>query len=128
MRILADENVDGGIVRWLRETGHDVTYAAEIFAAYGDDVLLSIARDESRAVITGDLDFGELIYHSRLVSAGIVLLRLRTDTSAARVTLFKRRWPDVEKLLPGRFVTVTPHRVRSRPLPPPAPQRPGENP
>ena len=70
MRILADESVDGPVVRWLRNLGHDVEWAAESFAGEADEFLARRARDENLTLITSDRDFGELVFSSRSTSAG----------------------------------------------------------
>ena len=44
MRFLADENMHGGIVQWLRSQGHDVLWATEILQGSDDDALLRIAK------------------------------------------------------------------------------------
>ena len=77
MNLLADENIDGAIVRWLREQGSDVLWAAETARATSDPVLLAMAREQSRVLLTSDLDFGQMVFRQRLGSAGIVLLRFR---------------------------------------------------
>jgi len=47
VRILADENLDGPLVAWLREMGHDVLWIAEQQPGMPDDNVL----DEAEAQI-----------------------------------------------------------------------------
>ena len=56
MRYLADENVSRIIVETLRAEGIDVA----VVGASDVDVLAA-ARDDGRALITGDHDFGEMV-------------------------------------------------------------------
>jgi predicted nuclease of predicted toxin-antitoxin system len=77
MRLPANENVPGPVVRALRELGHDVLWAKEDLRGEPDHVLLSRAQTEKRVTVTCDTDFGELAFHSGLpASSGVVLLRI----------------------------------------------------
>ena len=49
MRLLADENVHGELVTWLRTAGHDVAYVAEFAPGAPDDDVLRLAHAERRA-------------------------------------------------------------------------------
>jgi predicted nuclease of predicted toxin-antitoxin system len=74
MRILADENVSRVIVAWLRDSGQDVTYAAETRTRIPDADLLAEAEAQARVVLTEDKDFGELVVRDRKSSIGVILL------------------------------------------------------
>ena len=58
MKLLADENVSGPFVRWLRDEGHDVAWIAELSPGDEDSDVLKIATTEQRVLVTNDLDFG----------------------------------------------------------------------
>jgi predicted nuclease of predicted toxin-antitoxin system len=118
MLLLADENIQGELVQWLRTAGHDVLYAAESRRQTPDDELLSIARTEGRVILTDDLDFGELVYRQRLASHGVLLLRLNDMPVVDRIDRISTVWSIVESNMPGRFVVVTADKVRVRTLPP----------
>lgn len=75
MRLLADENIHSDMVLWLRGRGEDVEYVAEAHASASDQRLLERAQAEQRVLITDDRDFGELVYHRRLNSHGVILVR-----------------------------------------------------
>ena len=60
MRFLADESCDFAVVAALRHAGHDVTTVAEINEGVDDEVVLALARSESRVLLTEDKDFGLL--------------------------------------------------------------------
>lgn len=118
MQLLADENIHTSIVAWLRAAGHDVVWAAESHRRESDRELLRIAREQHRIVLTSDLDFGELIYRQRLVSSGIVLLRLHRLSVERRLELLAARWAMIEARSPGHFVVVSQRKIRVRPLGP----------
>lgn len=117
MRILADENFPGPVLRALRAQGHDVLSAKESLRGAGDEEILARAQAEGRVVVTFDKDFGELAYRFGLSAAsGIVLFRLsgsspeidNARTLAALATGIE--WT-------GSFSVVSDERIRVRPLP-----------
>ena len=55
MRLLADQNIPRGTVESLREEGHDVTWVQTAQPGADDDVLLDMAANEKRVVITFDI-------------------------------------------------------------------------
>lgn len=84
MKIVADESVDAPIIDRLREDGHDVVAVAELDPGISDEDVLSIATTQEALLITGDTDFGELVFRHKLSSAGVVLLRLAGLTSSTK--------------------------------------------
>jgi predicted nuclease of predicted toxin-antitoxin system len=54
MRVLANENIPGPVVRTLRELGHDVLWAKENLRGEADHVVLSRAQTEQRVTVTCD--------------------------------------------------------------------------
>lgn len=58
--VLADENLDSLVVRWLRERGHDVIWMVDLApGAIDSDVL---ARTADRVLLTQDRDFGRMVF------------------------------------------------------------------
>ena len=117
MRVIANENVTGTVVRKLRQHGHDVLSVKESMQGADDRSILQRAETDPRLIITQDKDFGELAYRYRLpASCGIVLFRLSgEDSSADNQRMFdviesRSDWA-------GRFSVVTDSRIRMRPLP-----------
>lgn len=77
MRILANENFPGPVIRELRRRGHDVVSVKESMRGAADPAVLARAQEEKRLVVTFDKDFGELAYRFGLPSAsGVILFRL----------------------------------------------------
>ena len=117
MRILANENFPGPVVRALRELGHDVLWVKEIMRGASDVEVLSRAQAERCILATFDRDFGELAFRFGLpAECGIIFFRLRgtspeTDNSRAIAALTSRTdWA-------GHFAVVQDDRIRLRPLP-----------
>ncbi|HAK93580.1 MAG TPA: hypothetical protein DCM87_00860 [Planctomycetes bacterium] len=116
MRFLADENIHGAFVEWLRSKGHDVLHAAESLSGEPDEVVLEVARSEKRILVTDDKDFGELVFHRRLASQGIVLMRLSSPRMEERLRRLAEVWSAIEAHLAGRFVVLGDKKVRIRPI------------
>ena len=76
MNFLADENIDRQTVDILRQNGHHVSYIADIDPGLTDEAVLEMASRESLLLITGDKDFGELVFRHGRHGSGIVLIRL----------------------------------------------------
>lgn len=117
MRWLADECIDAGLVAYLRHSGHDVLYMAEIAPASNDAAVMARALHEERLLLTEDKDFGDLVFRHGVAAPGIVLLRV----DPARHPLKRRRLDAAiarfgETGLFGRYTTIEEGRFRSRPL------------
>lgn len=119
MRILANENFPGPVVRALRERGHDVAWVRESQPGAADVVVLGLARAELRLLVTFDADFGELAFRAGLPApCGILLFRLagtepEVDNARTLTAIESREdWT-------GHFAVVEDDRIRVRTLPPP---------
>ena len=87
MKFLADEGVDRSIVNCLRQFDFDVYYVIDETRSLDDDILLQIALDENRVLITRDKDFGELVFRLNKAHAGVILLRLEGYTTKERADI-----------------------------------------
>ncbi|MBN1671752.1 MAG: DUF5615 family PIN-like protein [Kiritimatiellae bacterium] len=76
MNFVCDESVDAPIVEQLRADGHNVVCIADISPSITDDQILERANAEQCPLLTGDKDFGELVYRLHRVTHGVVLIRL----------------------------------------------------
>lgn len=116
LRILADENFPGPLVRGLRALGHDVAAIREDMAGAGDPAVLARARSQRRILVTFDKDFGELAFRTGLpAECGVVLFRLSGRSPArdnARVLSAIGSRGDWA----GQFAVVTDTRIRMRPM------------
>lgn len=77
-----------------------------------DEVVIALARDERRILLTEDRDFGQLVYAYGHPTAGIIYIRV---TGPERPSIGQRIVAVVERVgegLLGAFVVVTPGRIR----------------
>lgn len=117
MRVLADENVDGALVKWMRDHGHDVIWAAEEGAGQSDVHWINVAVAEQRVLFTFDLDFGEQVMRKGRSVPGLVLLRLHGRSTEALLDRIAHTWAMLEQQATGRFMVVGPTSIRVRPMP-----------
>jgi predicted nuclease of predicted toxin-antitoxin system len=112
MRLLADENCDRLLVAALRDAGHDVAYVTETRRGESDEALFQLAADQSRAILTDDLDFGHLAELEQARAPAIILTRLGSLSRAARVD---RVVAVLETLVADRqLVVIEPAQIRLR--------------
>jgi predicted nuclease of predicted toxin-antitoxin system len=121
MRFLLDENVSYRVAGHLKAAGHDAVHVSELGLTSADDaMILARAQVEGWVLVTADHDFVQMLFASGDISPSLVLVRdvetlraaelavLITDALAAGMT---------ELLAGGAIASLTPDRVRVRPLP-----------
>ncbi len=114
MNLLADESVDQPIVDRLRHDGQDVLYVAELSPSISDDDVLQQANGQSALLLTGDKDFGELIFRQKRVHGGVVLVRLLGISAALKAEIVAKAFNDRGAEMPGAFTVISPGMVRIR--------------
>lgn len=83
MKFLLDQDVYANTARVLIELGHDVVRVADIgLAKASDEMLLEIAHQRNRIMITRDRDYGNLVF-VKGKSAGVLYLRIIPSTQNA---------------------------------------------
>ena len=86
MKFLLDQSADFRLIPSLRELGHDVTTISRNYPpGLADEDVLTIAREEARALIVADRDFGELIFHQNLARTGVIFFRLPGATLQSKI-------------------------------------------
>ncbi len=116
MRFLADMGVSARVVEWLRGQDHDAVHLRDLgLQRLPDAEVFSLAIREARILLTFDLDFGEILAHSRGSAVGILIFRLhnpRTSRVLERLDAVLRASGSV--LEQGAIVVVedSRHRVR----------------
>jgi len=114
VRYLADESVERQIVDALRQAGYEVDYIAEIAPGADDSDVLARANRQESVLITGDKDFGELVYRGGQQSAGVVLFRLSGLTQQRKATIAAKVFADHAADFASAFSVVTASGVRVR--------------
>lgn len=114
MNLFLDENIDRQIVDRLRDDGHTAWYVAEMSPSISDDEVLSSANSKKAALITSDKDFGELIFRQRLVSCGVILIRLSGLSLESKTNIVSHAISRYATEMLGCFTVISKRRVRIR--------------
>jgi predicted nuclease of predicted toxin-antitoxin system len=115
MKFLADQDVYGVTVRFLRILGHDVVTASELkLAQAADVVLLQTAQADKRIFVTRDKDFGGLVFVAGM-GGGVAFLRMLPSTQDAVHDELQRVLNEhTEEQLLNAFLVIEPGRHRFR--------------
>ncbi len=114
MKFLVDVGVGRAVEQLLRDSGHDVRAVRDIDPHAKDSEILRIAVAESLMVVTMDKDFGELVYHSGLSHAGVLILRLEDATGAEKTDAVRRIVQMYGNDMVGKFCVYQDGRLRIR--------------
>ena len=115
MNFVADESVDQPIVTQLRAEGHQVLAIVEMDPGVADETVLEIANEQGMVLLTGDKDFGELVFRDRQHAFGIVLLRLSGLSPQAKAEVVSAVVTAHGDKLAAAFTVISANNVRIRP-------------
>jgi predicted nuclease of predicted toxin-antitoxin system len=93
MNLLADENVKGRLIRWLRNGSHDVAVAPKGFK---NSRLVSLAQAEGRVLLTNDTDFLNTALYPPAGSPGRIVLRVFPPTLVEQQGALSRLFSTLE--------------------------------
>lgn len=112
-----DENLHEEVADLLRQNGHDaISVFAQQLQGHPDGDVAAACRQENRALITLDLDFGSILAFPPEDYAGIVVLRLHDPSRPSVAAVMRRLLPllATEPLI-GHLWTVDDAGMRVRP-------------
>lgn len=112
MIFLLDECMSPGVASWLRSHGYDVLCIAEVKRGLSDDVVLQMAINSERILITNDKGFGEKVYRQKKPHRGIILLRLSDRRTPTTISIIEQLLQNYANELSENFVVVTEKTVR----------------
>jgi predicted nuclease of predicted toxin-antitoxin system len=116
MLFKVDENLHPEVVVILQQHGHDaVSVRAEGLRGASDRVIANVCQREGRALLTLDLDFGDIRAYPPEQFPGLVVLRIGNQSRPSVLRVVERMLSllDREALL-GHLWIVEEHRVRIR--------------
>jgi len=119
VRLLADLHISPATVSFLRSLGHHVVRVDEVLPNTASDAeILVRAAQESRAVLTQDLDFSALVAVAGMRAPSLISLRLSSSRVEFVNAVLEKVLPTLEAdVIVGMAITVEDSRVRRRPLP-----------
>jgi predicted nuclease of predicted toxin-antitoxin system len=116
MRFKIDENLHDAAAEFLLGHGHDAhTVHSEGLRGCDDATLVAICASEDRTLITFDTDFADIRKYPPGVTAGIILLRLSSQSRPHVLSIISRvvTHLDVQRLA-GRLWVVSDSDIRIR--------------
>jgi predicted nuclease of predicted toxin-antitoxin system len=114
MKFLADECVDAPVVSRLHADGHVITYVAEMAQGISDDEVLDLANSGRMMLMTGDKDFGELVFRLQRTAEGVVLIRINGVGNARKSEIVADAVAIHGNDMQGCFTVIEPSSVRIR--------------
>ena len=114
IKFLVDVGVGNKVEVWLDSQGFDTKVVRDLDPRMTDNEILQIAVDENRIVITMDKDFGELIYHMKMLHAGVILLRLDSYSSEEKTKIIQTILEEHKTKIIGNFSVYKDGRLRIR--------------
>jgi predicted nuclease of predicted toxin-antitoxin system len=114
MNLIADEGVDKPIVDALRNAGFDVVYILETNQGADDQLVLDIANNKKRILLTQDKDFGELVFRLKNAHFGVVLIRLNGYSSLDKAAIILKFILKYQTELYKSFTVIQPNAIRIR--------------
>lgn len=120
MKLLIDANLSHRVAELLREEGQDAVHVREReLAEAADEIILALALDEGRVVVSEDSDFSVLLARHRLQAPSFVLIRSAEPLiPQQQVALLLNNLPALRADLDeGCVVSLRRGRLRVRPLP-----------
>jgi predicted nuclease of predicted toxin-antitoxin system len=114
MQFKIDENLPDALVVLLAERGHEAcTVRQQALNGRPDLDLAAACKGEGRAIVTLDLDFSDITAFPPEEYAGIIVLRVRSQSKVHVMSVFRAVLPLLEtEPLDGHLWIVEESRVR----------------
>ena len=120
MKLLVDANLSPRLAKALEAAGHHSAHVGDVgLLTATDDEIFEFAEQNHFTIVSADSDFGTLLARHNTARPSFVLLRHVNElTPDEQIALLVANLPAVvEDLSEGAVVTITPDRMRVRPLP-----------
>jgi len=108
MRVLIDMNLTPRWVAYLREAGHEAIHWSGVgLATAKDSEICAHARRHHFVLLTNDLDFPQILAHTKEAAPSVILLRGEPLVPEARGTALLRAMETCrEEITQGAIVTL----------------------
>lgn len=115
---LADENIPGHAIAFMRRCGEDVVAITETGLGISDPQVLALAREQKWVLLLFDRDHGDLVFNRGAAPPrAIACRRLCPPNPAALEQVLSGLIALGEKALDGQFTVISSNDIRQRPLP-----------
>lgn len=107
MKFIADVNVAQVVIKFLRQSGHDVSDLKKEFSTEADIDIIKIALSESRIILTHDKDFLGLVKFPKY-QVGMIVIRLLNQKTLNHLKKLKQLLEeDTEEVLISSLTILT---------------------
>jgi len=120
LRFLLDMGVSYKVSSWLNDNGHDAIHlSAEGLHEMEDHLIVKKAINESRVILTADMDFGQILAFNKSNDVSIIQFRLfdlspENIISKLEITMGKF---SVQLNEGYAIITIQEHKIRFKKLP-----------
>lgn len=114
--ILADENIDHGLIKAIRDAGFEVYSVYESSRGLSDEAIIDFSRNPPRIILTEDKDFGEWVFAHNISGISVIFLRYAFPETEAISEILIRLLKDRSEGLFDHFTTITTQKIRSKPF------------
>lgn len=114
LKLLFDVGVSKKAELYFREKGFDVLSIRELNPSMSDQDILNLAVKELRLVITMDKDFGELVFNSKMLHSGVLLLRMEDAGWGKKINVLAEIFKNFSEEIKGNFSVYQDNKLRIR--------------
>ena len=114
MNLVLDGNVARPIFDKLSLDGYIIWYIFDVLKGLTDDKVLELANSNKALLITLDNDFGDLVFQRKLITSGILLLRLSGLPNHEKANIVSSAIKRYSEKLYYSFSVLTPKTIRIR--------------
>jgi predicted nuclease of predicted toxin-antitoxin system len=119
MKFLVDLALSPKTVKVLRDSGYEAVRVNEVGMARSKDrEIVAYAEKSGLVVLTADLDFGDILAHTRNRKPSVIIFRLKNPSPDHVTVLLLEALPRIKESLDmGAIVVIEDSRIRIRALP-----------
>ena len=119
MKILIDMNLSPEWVPSFRTAGIEASHWSTIGSPFAPDrEVFDHAREANYALLTQDLDFGQVLFETAANGPSTILLRVRNELGAGECSRVLAAVGELSaEIAAGALIVIDEQRIRVRPLP-----------
>jgi len=114
VNFLADESIDRQIVEHLQKEGYSVLYVVDTEPELSNGDVFKLANQKNAILLTGDKDFGEMVFHQQVVNEGVVLIRLAGLSPPRKAEVVAQAIRHHFNEISNAFTVISPGAIRIR--------------
>ena len=116
IKILADENVDYRIIKYLKHNNLEVIPLIDIKRGISDYEVINLAKKLNAIILTEDSDFGTWAFSLKEEINGVIFIRYKTKEYIEIAETIVKVANKYDEKLYKKFTTITKNKIRMRSL------------